>query len=230
MGKLLNAEIEKQLRELFAGLQQPVSVLLFTGRENCGYCDQTRELLEEVTALDDKLELRVLDIVENADLAEKYGVDKTPALVLLAGNGDEWLDYGIRFYGIPAGHEFSSLVHGLILVSQQESNLGEKTRAFLAGLEKPVHLQVFVTPTCPYCPNAVVLAHRMALQSPLITADMVEATEFPELSDRFGISTVPHTIINEGAGELIGANPEEILVAELERMLKSREFEMAETK
>jgi glutaredoxin-like protein len=220
MGKLLNADIEKQLRSLFDELQQPVSALLFTSQENCDYCDQTRELLDEVTALDGKLELQVMDIVEQADLARQYAVDKTPALVLLAKQGDGWIDHGIRFYGIPAGHEFNSLIYGLLMVSKGESNLTEKTRAFLDGLKKPVHLQVFVTPTCPYCPGAVVLAHRMALQSPLITADMVEATEFPDLSEQFGVSGVPHTIINDGAGELIGANPEEALVAEIELMLK----------
>ncbi len=220
MEKLLNADIENQLRELFADLKQPVSALLFTSQEECVYCEQTRQLLEEVTALDDKMELRVLDIDENGDLARQYRVDKTPALALLARDGEELIDYGIRFYGIPSGHEFTSLIHDLLLVSKRESGLDEKTRAFLAGLDKPVHLQVFVTPTCPYCPSAVVLAHRMALESPFVTADMVEAMEFSELSERYGVSGVPHTIINDGAGELIGANPEEALVAEIELVLK----------
>jgi len=179
MEKLLNADIEKQLREIFADLKQPVTVLLFTSQEECPYCDQTRQLVDEVTALDDRLELRVLDIDENADLAAQYKIDKVPALALMGKDGDTLIDYGIRFFGIPSGHEFTSLVHDLVLTSTRESGLTEKTRAFLAGLDKPVHLQVFVTPTCPYCPSAVVLAHRMALESPFVTADMVEAMEFP---------------------------------------------------
>jgi glutaredoxin-like protein len=218
--KLLNAEIENQLREVFSDLQRPVRALLFTGQENCGYCEQTRQLLEEVTAVDDKLELQVLDIDADAGTAQQYRVDKTPALVLLAKNGDEWIDYGIRLYGIPSGHEFSSLVHDLVLVSKGDSGLKDTTRAFLNKLDKPVHLQVFVTPTCPYCPGAVVLAHRMAMENPLVTADMVEAMEFQELSNHFGVSGVPHTIINDGSGELVGANPEEALMAEIEGVLK----------
>lgn len=218
--KLLNAEIEKQLREAFSALERPLRVLLFTDQKDCAYCEQTRQLLEEVSAVDDRIELRVLDQVEDAELARQYRIDKTPALVLLAKEDDEWRDYGIRFFGIPAGHEFSSLVHDLLLVSKGDSQLNPKTRAFLAGLDKPVHLQVFVTPTCPYCPAAVVLAHRMAMENPLVTADMVEAMEFPELSQRFGVSGVPHTIINAGAGELVGANPEEALVAEIELALQ----------
>lgn len=220
MEKLLNADIEKQLREIFIDLKQPVTALLFTSQDECAYCEQTRQLLEEVTALDEKFELRVADMDEEADLARQYKIDKTPALALLTKDGDELIDHGIRFYGIPSGHEFTSLIHDLVLVSTRETGLTEKTRAFLAGLDKPVHLQVFVTPTCPYCPSAVVLAHRMALASPMVTADMVEANEFPELSEQFGVSGVPHTIINNGKGELLGANPEEALVAEIENALK----------
>lgn len=220
MEKLLNGDIEKQLREIFADLKQPVTALLFTSQEECDLCEQTRQLLEEVTALDARIELRVLGIKADAGLAGQYRIDKTPALALLSGSGDQLTDYGIRYYGIPAGHEFTSLVHDLLLVSQGESGLNEKTRQFLSGLKKPVHLQVFVTPTCPYCPSAVVLAHRMALESPMVSADMVEATEFPELSEHYGVSGVPHTVINDGAGELIGANPEEALVAEIELVLK----------
>jgi glutaredoxin-like protein len=220
MEKLLNSEIEDQLKDLFRDLQQPVSVFLFTSEENCDYCDQTRQLVEEVMAQNEKLDLQILAIEENNDLARQYGIDKTPALALLARDGDNRIDYGIRFFGIPSGHEFTSLVHDLMLVSKRDSGLSSKTRSFLAGLDKEVHLQVFVTPTCPYCPSAVVLAHRMAIESPMVKADMVEAMEFPELSEQFGVSGVPHTIINNGAGELLGANPEEALIAEIELVLK----------
>lgn len=68
-------------------------------------------------------------------------------MVIAGRDGDQILDYGIRLAGIPAGHEFSSLVHDMILVSGRDSGLDSRTRAFLAGLEQPVLLQVFVTPT-----------------------------------------------------------------------------------
>jgi alkyl hydroperoxide reductase subunit AhpF len=74
-------------------------------------------------------------------------VDKVPGLVLAGRDGDQILDYGIRYAGIPSGHEFSSLIHDLVLVSGRDSGLREQTRAYLAKLDKPVHLQVFVTPT-----------------------------------------------------------------------------------
>lgn len=87
-------------------------------------------------------------------------MDKVPAIVVM----DE-RDYGIRFYGIPAGYEFGFLINAVISVSKGESLLSEASKAKLEGLSKPVHVQVFVTPTCPYCPGAVILAHNAALAS-----------------------------------------------------------------
>lgn len=216
--KLLNEDIAQQVQDVFGQLSQPVDVLFFGRKDGCDYCDDTQQLLEEVIALSDKLNLQIYDLDEDAAIASQYKVDKAPGIVLAGRDGADSQDFGIRYAGIPAGHEFSSLIQGMLLVSSRQSGLSEATRDFLANLSEPVHLQVFVTPTCPYCPRAVVLAHQMALESPLVEAEMVEATEFPELSDRFGVSGVPHTTINSGAGTVIGAAPEEHLLAEIMRV------------
>jgi len=217
--KLLNESITDQVRQVFGGIKEAVDMFYFGSKEDCVYCEDTHQLLEEVASLSDKIRLSVLDIHDQADMAEKYHVDKAPGLVILGRNGDERVDYGIRFAGIPSGHEFSSLIEGLLLVSGRDSGLNQATKDFLKTLTKPVQLQVFVTPTCPYCPQAVTLAHQMALESPLVEGEMVEATEFRELSERFGVSGVPHTVINAGAGTMIGAAPEEQLVAEIRRSM-----------
>jgi glutaredoxin len=81
-------------------------------------------------------------------------------------------------------------------------------------------LQVYVTPTCPYCPSSVILAHQMALESPWVEAEMIEAMEFPELASRHNVSGVPQTTINDGAGTVVGAVPEQNLVAELKIALQ----------
>lgn len=218
--KLLNDEILDQINQVFEQLKEPVEILFFGQKEDCEYCDDTLQLIREVVDLSDKLGLQVYDLEEDAGIAQQYKVDKAPGLVLLGRDGDQLLDYGVRFAGIPSGHEFSSLIHDLVLVSGRDSGLGQETRDFLQGLTEPVHLQVFVTPTCPYCPRAVVLAHQMALESPMVEAEMVEAMEFPDLADQFGVSGVPQTTINAGAGTVIGAVPEEHLVAEIKRSLK----------
>lgn len=218
--KLLNAQVIEQVQEVFKGLQEPVQVLFFGQQEDCDYCDDVLQLVREVVDLSDKLDLALYDIEKDAEIARQYNVDKAPGLVLAGRAGDQILDYGIRFAGIPSGHEFTSLIHDLVLVSGRDSGLNPRVRELLAGLAEPVLLQVFVTPTCPYCPRAVVLAHQMALESPLVEAEMIEATEFPALSNRFGVSGVPQTTINAGAGTVVGAVPEENLLAEILRAVK----------
>ncbi len=217
--QLLNDDIKGQVRDVFAQLENPVQVLFFGDKQNCQYCEDTLALVQEVVDLSDKLSVSVYDIHADAAVASQYKVDKTPGLVLAGVDGDQVLDYGIRYAGIPSGHEFSSLIHDLVLVSGRDSGLSLKTREFLKKLDKPVHLQVFVTPTCPYCPRAVILAHQMALESPMVEAEMIEATEFPELSNLFKVSGVPQTTINAGAGTAVGALPEDNLVAEIMRAL-----------
>ncbi len=217
--RLLDDNITSQVREAFASLKEPVKVLFFGSQDNCQYCDDTQQLLEEVTALSEKLSLDIFDLEQDAEVAARYQVDKAPGIVIAAQNGDEIVDYGIRYAGIPSGHEFSSLITDLIQVSGRDSGLREETRAFLRNLKEPVHMMVFVTPTCPYCPRAVVLAHQMAMESPMVQAEMVEAMEFPELSNQFNVSGVPQTTINMGKGTVVGAVPEAHLVQQLQAAL-----------
>lgn len=145
--KLLNDDIISQVQEVFDQLQQPVEVLFFGQNTGCDYCEDTLQLVQEVVGISDKLGISVYDLDEDSALAEQYKVDKAPGLVIAGRDGDQILDYGIRYAGIPSGHEFSSLIHDLVLVSGRDSGLDKQTRDFLKGLDKPVHLQVFVTPT-----------------------------------------------------------------------------------
>jgi glutaredoxin-like protein len=220
MAQMLNDDVQKQVRDLFANLQNPVEILFFGSQEsNCEYCEETGQLLEEVSALSDKITLDRKDWDTEGELASRYGVELVPGTVIGTRVDGEFKDYGIRFAGIPAGHEFTSLIRDIMMVGLGDSGLSEDTREYLANLQEPVTLQVFVTPTCPYCPQAVVLAHQMAMESPLVQAEMVEAMEFPELSDQFGVSGVPHTVINEGASEVVGAVPEQVLLQHIQQMV-----------
>jgi glutaredoxin-like protein len=147
--KLLDDNIRKQVRELFGEIKEPVVVLLFGSkdRERCQYCEDTRQLLEEVVELSEKLSLKVYDIDDDAETAKTFKVDAVPTIVM-AGNDEQGvIDYGVRYKGIPSGHEFATLVNDLVLVSKRDSGLSSATRDFLRSLTKPVHLQVFVTPT-----------------------------------------------------------------------------------
>jgi len=210
---LLDNETRKQITELFESIQQPVKVVVFTQEFECQYCKETRQIAEELAALSDKISLEVYDFVADKDLADQYGIDKIPATIILEG-GEAGKDFGIRYYGIPSGYEFSSFIHDVMMVSEGDPQLSNEMTDWLAELKAPVHLQVFVTPTCPYCPQAVLLAHKLAMASDMVQADMVEATEFPHLSQKYQVMGVPRTVINERVFQE-GAAPEPMLLAKL---------------
>jgi glutaredoxin-like protein len=220
MPTLLNENVQSQVRDAFEDLKHPVHILFFGTKEQCQYCADTLQLVEEVTGLSEHIKLSIFDIQEDAAIAQHYNVQLTPGLVIAGEDDDGPVDYGIRYAGIPSGHEFSSLIQDIILVSYRDSGLNEATRDFLADLSEPVFLQVFVTPTCPYCPRAVIIAHQMAMESPLVEAEMVEATEFPQLSSQYRIMGVPDTVINHGAAKVVGAVPEGRLVIEIKNALE----------
>ncbi len=147
MEKLLNEQTISQIRKVFEQLKEPVQILFFSSSENCDYCADTRQLLEEVVAVDDKLGMSVYDLKANADVAQKFNIDKAPGIVIAAKSGDQITDFGIQYSGIPSGHEFSTLISDIILVSGRDSGLSADAREFLKNLEKPLHMQVFVAPT-----------------------------------------------------------------------------------
>lgn len=148
MPGMLDDNIKGQVREMFSGLSNPVAILFFGSSqpERCQYCSETAQLLQEVSELSEQITFAAYDIDTDAALAKQYKVDDVPGFVLVGRDGAESIDYGIRGKGIPAGHEFASLVNSIVLVSKRDSNLSAETRQFLKDLKEPVHLQVFVTP------------------------------------------------------------------------------------
>jgi len=147
MAQLLNDDIIKQIQEVFDGLKHPVHIMFFGSKEGCQYCDETRQLVEEVAAISDLISIEIYDMEADSDLAAKYNVDKAPGVVIAAKEGNQITDFGVRLAGIPSGHEFTSLIQDILLVSNRDSGLNPQTREFLKGLDKPILLQVFVTPT-----------------------------------------------------------------------------------
>jgi hypothetical protein len=125
----------------------------------------------------------------------------------------------VRFFGLPSGYEFATILEDIVDVSRRQTRLSPATRERLAGLTGALHLRVFVTPTCPHCPSVARLAHQMAMESPAVTADVIEANEFPSLSAEFAVQAVPKTVVSGGNGtvEFLGAMPESRFVEEVWR-------------
>jgi glutaredoxin-like protein len=214
---LLSSEIVEQVKQELAELAGPIRMVVFTQTFECQYCEETRQLVEEIAELSEQVTAEIYNFVTDKERVEELGVDKIPATAIIGAE-----DYGVRFYGIPAGYEFASLLHAIKLVAAGKPELSHETLDVLAGVAEPVHFQVFVTPTCPYCQHSVMLAHQLAVASPMVRADMVEATEFPHLSIKYQVMGVPRTVINEKT-HIEGAAPEPVVVEKLQEALAKSE-------
>jgi alkyl hydroperoxide reductase subunit F len=192
VSRIIDEKAEAELRRVFGNLVSPVKLVLFTQENACPACAQQRLLIEELVALSSKLGLKVYDFVLHGDEALSYKVDKIPATAVVGRR-----DYGIRFYGLTAGYEFASLLEAIVMVSTGRSGLDSQLEALVKQVKEQVHIQVYITLTCPYCPRMVHVAHQFAFVNDKIRGDMVEASEYPHLVQRYGVSAVPKTVINE---------------------------------
>jgi glutaredoxin-like protein len=216
MGLLQDSDIT-EVRERFEELITPVKLIHFTQESNLEYGREALQLLEELTQISSKVTLETCDFQRDKEKVAEYAIDQVPATVIRNGK-----DYGIRFYGLPAGFEFSALLDAILVVSKGDSGLRPETREKLAQLTEPLHLQVFTTPTCPYCPPAVKMAYQFAIESDLVRADGIEATEFPDLAEMYQVMAVPRTIIN-GNAHVEGTLPEHFFLDAILKTLKPRE-------
>jgi alkyl hydroperoxide reductase subunit AhpF len=140
---LLEEEVQAQLKEEFAKLVNPVRLVVFFQALADPESEQVKRLLEELAALDARITVEPVNFVLEKERADALGVARTPAVAILGQDKD----YGVRFYGSPHGYEFGTLVDAILDVSSGESGLAPETKTALAALERPVHLQVFSTPT-----------------------------------------------------------------------------------
>ena len=199
---VLSEAVTQRVREKLRELTAPVNLVVFTHDSGSPTGEETRALMEELALTSDRVCVELYDVGRDTVKRDDYGITKVPATAI---EGQK--DYGIRFYGLPSGYEFAALLEALRLVSVGDSMLASSTREQLNALAKPVHIQVFVTPPCPYCVEVVQTAQQMAIESELVTTDVVEAAEFPDLSQKYQIFVVPKVIINE-LETFVGAVPE----------------------
>jgi len=206
---LIPDEHKKHMQEeLDAEMKDEVRLVVFTQENECQFCRETRELVQEVASLSSKIRVEVYDFVKDAEKAREYRVDKVPAIAMV---GEK--DYGIRYYGVPYGYEFNPFIDNIVNVSKGTTNLLEETKRKLRSIDKPVHIQVFITLTCPYCPTVASLAHKFALESNgMVRSDVIDVAEFPYLGQKYSVMGVPKIVINEQT-ELVGAVPEAQFVA-----------------
>jgi glutaredoxin-like protein len=132
----------KLIAQRFAELTHDVTLHMFTQEHECRWCETTRQIVEELAGLSPKVRAEIHDFLGDPEAVKQYGIDKIPAIAVV---GEQ--DYRIRFYGVPAGYEFTPLLEAILDVGRGDPGLPEPVRAELAKIDKPVHLQVMVTPT-----------------------------------------------------------------------------------
>jgi glutaredoxin-like protein len=184
-----------------------VRLIFFEQSIGCDTCAHTRRALEQIATEHDHVTLVVLNLVLDSDKAAEYSVDRAPAIIVKAAGRDR-----IRYYGAPLGNELPTLMEAITMTATGETALTDPSRAQLKRLTTPVHLQVFFTPSCVYCPRMISLANQLAVASPFVSTAAIDATEYPDLVRRYNVNGVPKTVINERV-EIMGAVPEHELVA-----------------
>jgi glutaredoxin-like protein len=211
--KLFNEDLQKQLKEVFDNMKNSITLAVFTQEGECYTCEETKGYMEEIEAISDKIQLKFYDVDKDQALAKAYQVEMVPSTVFLNADG---VYEGVKFYGIPAGHEVNSFVTAVLEVSGAGQALSEKLMERINAIDQPVSIKVFVTLSCPHCAGAVEKAHKLALLSPHIEGVMIEAETFGELSEKYNVSSVPKIVIND-TYELVGNQPIEKFLEGIEK-------------
>ncbi len=210
MERLIDEESREELRKRFESeMKRKIELLVFVDpndNEHKEYSDFTVQISRELAELTDKINVRVYE--KGSPECEKYGVSRFPTVLIDPDSG-----YRIRYTGAPAGQEGWGFVETIILVSRDESTLSPVSEEKLKSLNKNVKIQVYVTPSCPYCPMSVVLANKIAIAAKgKVESECVEAIENQDLAGLYNVSAVPQQVINDGAIVSIGAQPEDKFV------------------
>ncbi len=221
--QLLNEEVKNQIKEIFnKEVKNPVKVILFTRAFNCETCQYAEQLLKEVQeAVPEKLQIEIVSTAdpEGQEKAKQYGLDpdRVPAFVILDKDGK---DRGIHYIGLPAGLEFSTFINGVILTSVDEIPVDDRVKEMVNNITQPLDVRVFVTTSCGYCPQAAITAYQFAVLSPNVVANVYDAQENPDLSQKYQVVGVPKIVItkqgsDEPVVEFVGAQPPEYFLSYL---------------
>jgi thioredoxin len=223
-GSLIDEKSREALTEKFQReLQNEVSLSVFIGPDNKEYCDFTVQLCEELNGLDGRIKPKVYQT--SGEEATGLGIIRTPTVLVGWDQG-----YKVKYTGAPAGQEAGGFTEAISLMSRRDSGLREDTRAKLQNIDRDVSIQVYVTPPCPHCPHAVLLAHQIAIECKArVGSECVEATENMDLAMQFNVSSVPQQVINEDMSSIsIGVQPEAKFVDDVLRYGSSHYAELME--
>ncbi|MCW1311670.1 MAG: thioredoxin family protein [Candidatus Rehaiarchaeum fermentans] len=188
---MLTEEDISYLKERFKEMDKEVTITLFVS-DNCDLCKEDIELLKELSSIDERIKLDIVDIEKDNKKAQLLGIKNAPAIVL---TGD--YTYPIYYLGSPIGYEFSALIEDIINISKRNSELSNEIKQKLKSINQNVEIKVFVTPSCPYCPGMVHTAHLFSMENNKIVSKMIECGENSEECEKYEVAAVPTVVIND---------------------------------
>jgi thioredoxin reductase (NADPH) len=205
---LIPKDSREQLKEQFKVLKERVILEIFSKKgENEPYNELAIRFATDLSTLTDKIGLRQNKIGDAR--AKKYDVTRSPTVLI---NPEQ---YHIRYSGAPAGEEGVSFLQAIMLVSLRESGFSKTSKEMLSQLKEKRHVQIYITPDCPYCPGQVINAFKAAIERPhQISSECVDSTQNLDLAKKYNVGSVPQTVINEKTISL-GFEPEERFISEL---------------
>ncbi|MBN1115521.1 MAG: thioredoxin family protein [Oligoflexia bacterium] len=199
---VFNEQQKKEIAESLAVVKKTVKITCVTRGTDCRYCSLTKEMLSELAVLSPNVDINFYDLVEDQERIKDLKIDKVPAVILHRGNNSN-----IRFFGVPAGYEFQTLLEDIIILGNNNSPLSLETILEINKIRTPLHIEVIASPDCPYCPAVVGAVHKFAMANVNITSDMIEISEFPDVGKKYEVKGFPHTVIN-GNHSVTGMLPE----------------------
>lgn len=216
-------EVSSILVQTLANAPKGLQLITFTpaSEDSCEYCEHLKELSSELAALSTgKISTKNVTFEESKELVEKYNVRRAPATVVTLVDGSASQGPAVKFYGLPSGHEFSALLEDIVdIAKRRPSALSAEAIEKMRRLKSKLHIQIFVTPNCPYCPRAIMTAHQLSIANPvMVDAEMIEVMEFPELSEKYSVLAVPKIVINENV-EFGGSLPEFMFLSKIDEAL-----------
>jgi len=211
---LFDDKTRQQIREKFdAELKDNVSIKLFssnliTENNNNEFINFTKEFLKELSEINSKIHVDFNGMYEEE--AKERNVTVSPTVII--GNDNGW--YPVQYFGAPAGYEGSSFIESISMISRGDSALDASSRKKLKNIDRDMLIETYVTPSCPYCPKAVILSNQIAIESGgKIVSRCIEAQEMMDRARMFNVSSVPQQVINEEKGSItVGVQQEKIFV------------------
>jgi thioredoxin reductase (NADPH) len=201
----------RQLRQTFEKLPNEIPLYLFADAgQGDVFVDACRQIIRAFRELTPKITIKEFPL--NHELARKWSVESSPTLLI---DPDR---YHIRWVGAPMGEEGRSFLEAMIMIGMGRSDVSDQSLPVLARITEPRHIKIFVSPTCPYCPQQVVNGLKAAIEKPdVVSLEIIDIQCRPDLADQYGAHSVPQAFAND---VLIGqgAQQEEVFMTSLETL------------